>query len=123
MMDEEKNNLRDIARSKQVDDEYLPPDAKPLCPECLQPCDPLQYYCTNCDSNEAINPLSAYMPYVRIRLKIGFYGKLWRRIIYDSDISIIVKLAFLLFLIFTVPLIVFIGFPAFIITKIFNIRD
>lgn len=79
MMDEEKNNSRDIVRNKQVDDEYLPSDAKPLCPQCLQPCDPLQYYCTNCNSNEAINPLSAYMPYVRLRFNIGIFVKLYRR--------------------------------------------
>ena len=122
-MDEEQINSRDIVPSKKVDDEYLPPDAKPLCPQCLLPCNPLQYYCTNCNSNEAINPLSAYIPYVRLRFQIGFYGKLWRRIISDSETSIIMKLIFLLFLILTVPLIVCVGFPAFIITKIINIKD
>lgn len=78
MPDEEKNNSRDIAQGERVDDEYLPPDARPLCRSCLQPCNPLQYYCTNCDSNEAINPLASYMPYVRIRFNLGIFVKLCR---------------------------------------------
>jgi len=78
-MNGENNNPQDTADSEAVYEEYLPPDAKPLCPHCLQPCDPLQYYCNNCDSNEAINPLAAYIPYVRIRFSAGVFGKLFRR--------------------------------------------
>jgi hypothetical protein len=78
-MDGENNNSQDTAESETFDDEYLPPDAKPLCPYCLQPCNPLQYYCTNCGSNKAINPLAAYMPYIRLRFSIGIFGKLYRR--------------------------------------------
>ena len=79
MTDNEKNNSRDVTDGEQVDNDYLPPDAKPLCRRCLQPCNPLQYYCTNCGSNEAINPLAAYMPYVRLRFSIGIFAKLVRR--------------------------------------------
>jgi hypothetical protein len=118
MTDEEKNDSHDTSEGEEVDDDYLPPDAKPLCPRCLQPCDPLEYYCTNCGSSDVINPLSAYMPFVRLRYQVGFYGRLWRRITYDSDTSILIKLAFLLFMILTMPLVFLVGLPVFLITKI-----
>jgi hypothetical protein len=76
-MDGENNNSP--ITSETYNDEYLPPDAKPLCPCCLQPCNPLQYYCTNCGCNEAINPLTTYMPYIRLRFNIGIFVKLYRR--------------------------------------------
>jgi hypothetical protein len=78
-MDGENNNPQGIVGDETFDDEYLPPDAKPLCPCCLQPCDPLQYYCTNCGCNEVVNPLTTYMPYIRIRFNIGIFVKLCRR--------------------------------------------
>lgn len=64
------------------DTEKLAPDATPLCPNCLKPVDPKQYYCPYCGSNEAINPLATYMPLVRIRhnydIFITMWHKLWR---------------------------------------------
>ena len=54
-------------------------DAVPLCPNCLEPCDPLANYCPHCGSNEAINPLASYMPFVDLRLRIGMIGKLMRK--------------------------------------------
>jgi hypothetical protein len=77
-MDGENNNSQSTSEGKTFDDEYLPPDAKPLCPRCLQPCHPLQYYCTNCGCNEVINPLASYIPYIRIRFNIGIFAKLCR---------------------------------------------
>jgi len=81
-----------------LDDESIPAGAQPICPECLTPCHRLQYYCDNCGSNETINPLASYMPFVRIRFNVGMYGKLWRRIWFDKYTSPILKL-FLGFLI------------------------
>ena len=92
----------DIKEVEQVDDEFIPADARPLCPNCLKPCNPLQNYCDNCDSNEVINPLASYMPFVRLRFNIGMYGKLWRQIWRDQDTSIILKLIFSLLLILVV---------------------
>ncbi len=92
-MDGENNNSQGAVESETVYDEYLPPDAKPLCPYCLQPCDPLQYYCTNCGSNEAINPLAAYMPYVRIRFSIGIFVKLCRGA-YNRDNPMLLRILY-----------------------------
>ena len=55
--------------------------AQPVCSQCLQPGGILQYYCANCGSNDPLNPLAAYMPFVRIRFELGLIGKLWRRVL------------------------------------------
>jgi hypothetical protein len=58
----------------------LASDATPLCPNCLKPVDPKQYYCQHCGSNEAINPLATYMPLVRIRHNYDIFITMWRKI-------------------------------------------
>ena len=106
MSEKNHNNLPvgDCRQSDKVDDDFIPDDARPVCPKCLTPCDPLQYYCDNCNSNEAINPLASYMPFVRIRLNIGMLCKLWRRFLYDKDISIILRVMYLFIFIYGVLL-------------------
>jgi len=100
------NNLpaREYQQDEQVDDDFIPDDAMPLCLKCLTPCHPLQYYCDNCDSNEVVNPLASYMPFVRIRFNIGMLGRLGYRVLYDKDISIILRVILLFLLIFGVLL-------------------
>ncbi len=73
--------------------------AKPLCPNCLRPVDPRAYYCPYCGSNEAINPLASYMPFVRIRFMVGMVGKLWRRVLYDEQAGVILKVLYLLLIV------------------------
>jgi hypothetical protein len=91
-----------INEVEQVDNDFVPDDALPVCPNCLKPCNPLQNYCDSCGSNEVINPLTSYMPFVRIRFNIGMYGKLWRKIWGDEDMSIMLKLILSLLLILMV---------------------
>jgi hypothetical protein len=79
-------------------------DAWPVCPKCFEPCHPLQSYCEHCDSNEVINPLASYMPFVRIRFNIGMLGRLWRRIWHDEETSIALKVFFWLLLILALML-------------------
>jgi len=74
MEDVTQENLDSIERQSA-----LAEDAVPLCPNCLEPCNPLDNYCPNCDSNEAINPLASYLPFESIRFKAGMFGKLWRK--------------------------------------------
>jgi hypothetical protein len=94
MKEQEWNNepAEDDELGEEGDDEFIPDDAQPLCPKCLRPCEPLQYYCGSCDSNEAINPLASYMPFVRIRFHIGMAVKAWRKTLYDKERSIIFRL-------------------------------
>lgn len=55
---------------------------KPLCPNCLQPVNPFEYFCPHCGSNDAVNPMATYLPILDIRFMYGGIGKLWRRILY-----------------------------------------
>jgi len=70
-------------------------NATPVCPDCLRPVNPRAYYCPNCESNETINPLASYMPFVRIRFGVGMVGKLWRHILYDKRSNVTLKVLYL----------------------------
>jgi hypothetical protein len=104
MTEQDHNNspTENAKETEQPNDEFIPTDAWPICPKCLTPCNPLQNYCSRCDSNEVINPLASYMPFVRIRFNIGMLGKLWRKILYDEYTSIVWKLLFLFLIIWAV---------------------
>jgi hypothetical protein len=107
-----------IKEAGQVDDEFVPSDARPVCPNCLKPCNPLQNYFDNCDSNEVINPLASYMPLVRIRFNIVMLCKIWRRICYDEHTSLILKLFFLFIITLGVLFLPIAGLPLLLIGKI-----
>ena len=106
------------AENSEEGDDFIPDDARPICPKCLAPCHPLQNYCEKCDSNEAINPLASYMPFVRIRFNIGMFGKMWRKIWYDEDTSIVRKLFFLFLIIIGAPILLMVGLPLLLIGAI-----
>ncbi len=95
MTEQSENNLLadENNDAQKLNDDFIPDDAWPLCPNCLKPCNPLQNYCANCDSNEVVNPLASYMPFVRIRFNIGMFCKMWQRKWYDKEASIIFRLA------------------------------
>ncbi len=101
MTEQDHNNLSagEAEKAKQVDDDFIPDDALPLCPNCLKACHPLQNYCDVCDSNEVINPLASYMPFVRIRFNIGMVAKTWQKMLYDQKASITFRLACLIMVI------------------------
>jgi len=96
-------------------------DAVPLCPDCLEPCDLITNYCPHCGSNEAINPLASYMPYVNIRFNTGMYGKLWRKCWHAQTPvfyrCLYISVAFLFYSIISV-----IGLPFLFTEKIQNVR-
>ena len=68
----------------------LADDAVPVCPACLEPCSPLDCYCSHCDCNEPLNPLASYMPFVDIRFRAGLLGKVWQKTWY-RDTPLIVR--------------------------------
>ena len=109
-----------IIEVERVDDEFIPADARPLCLKCLKPCHPLQYYCDKCDSNNVINPLASYMPFVRIRFWCGFCGDMWRKVLYDKEASIILRSLCLFLTIAFAPILIIVGLPLFLIEKIEN---
>jgi hypothetical protein len=85
-------------------------EATPVCPMCLQPCDPKAYYCPHCGSNSPINPLASYMPFVDIRFNIGMIGKLWERAVEAPDTHLLKRVALLALLLYSTPLIL-LGLP------------
>ena len=92
-------------------------DAVPLCPNCLEPCDPLDNYCQNCESNETINPLASYMPFTDLRFRIGMIGKLWHNL-WSPETSIILRILYIFVLLLFSPVIFLIMLPAFIYYKL-----
>jgi len=109
-----------IIELERVDDEFIPTNARPVCFKCLKPCHPLQYYCDKCDSNNPINPLASYMPFVRIRFWCGFCGDMWRTVLYDKEASIIIRSLCLFMTIAFAPILIIAGLPLFLIEKIEN---
>jgi hypothetical protein len=69
----------DAPLEQSSDDNLCDQPPQPVCPNCLTPCSPLDYYCPHCGSNEALNPLASYMPFVRLRFTTGLAGRLWDR--------------------------------------------
>lgn len=122
MNEQDHNNLpaEDYYEADKLDDEFIPDDAWPVCPNCLKPCHPLQNYCDNCDSNEAINPLASYMPFVRIRFIYGVFGKMWRKIWYEKHTPMISRLFYLFMIIIFVPMFLVFGLPFALTDKIKN---
>jgi len=122
MSEQGHNNLPagGFEEAEQLADEFIPADARPLCPKCLKPCHPLQNYCDSCDSNDVINPLASYMPFVRIRFRCGFCGDMWRKVLYDKEASIILRSLCLFMTIAFASILIIVGLPLFFIDKIEN---
>jgi len=104
--------------NQSYDDDYIPEEAKPLCPHCLRPCDPLSYYCPHCGSHQPINPLTAYMPFLNIRFNYGGIAVMWRRIWFVKGTPIWLKLVYLLIFIILLPTFLFLFLPLTLIFKI-----
>lgn len=119
MAEQGQNNLpaNNESRADEFDDEFIPEGARPLCPKCLKPCHPLQHYCNNCDSNDAINPLTPYMAFLNIRFNYGIFCTMWRKLWYDKHTSVICKLFFLFLIIVFAPIMFIVALPFFLIGK------
>ena len=97
------------------DDEFDTSGATPLCMKCFRPCKPFQYYCDNCSSNDVINPVASYMPFVRIRFEYGFFGNMWRCVWYERDRGVLLRLFCLICICFFVPVLSLFGIPLLLI--------
>ena len=96
-------------------------DAVPVCLDCFEPCNPLDNYCPSCGSNDPINPLASYMPFVDLRFKVGMIYKLWRKIWDSSTASWIRALyacVFLLFIGSSMPILFLVVFSLVIFEKL-----
>ncbi|MEJ2704263.1 MAG: hypothetical protein P8Z79_17645 [Sedimentisphaerales bacterium] len=120
MNERNDNNPRteELNEGKDLNDDFVPDDALPLCPRCLNPCRPLQYYCPYCNSNDAINPLTPYIAFLNIRFNYDIFITMWRKIWYDRDTSMIRRLFYLWMVTAFVPVIVIFGLPLLFVGKI-----
>jgi hypothetical protein len=120
MIEQNQNNppVGNFEEAEQLDDDFIPNDAQPLCPKCLRPSHPLQHYCDNCDSNAVINPLTPYMPFLNIRFNYGGFCIMWRKIWYEKDTSTKYRLFYLFMIIIFAPVILIVGLPVLLIGQI-----
>jgi len=44
---------------------------------CLRPTDPHTYYCPDCASSDAVNPLVTYLPFEGVRFTYGGLARIW----------------------------------------------
>ena len=115
------NHIEDGHQVAGISDGFIPENARPLCPKCFVPCEPLAYYCDKCDSNDTINPLASYMPFERIRFNAGMYGKVWRRLWGGKDTSIALKIFYLFIIVMGATVLLIVGLPLRFISKIENL--
>ncbi|HUV40980.1 MAG TPA: hypothetical protein VMW23_04240 [Sedimentisphaerales bacterium] len=126
-MGEEGNNFpqegsrsgrRPFDKLRAGGEERLADDAVPLCGKCLKPCHPLQNYCHWCGSNQVINPLASYMPFVNIRFNYGGLLIMWRKVWYRKDTRFVSRLFYLLAVTVAAPIFLVIAFPLLVIGKL-----
>jgi len=103
--------------SDTMGSQQLADDAVPLCPNCLSECDPLDNYCPYCDSNDPINPLASYMPFVDLHFRIGMICKLWRKT-WDSSTASWIRVLYVCFFLLFMPVLFLIVFPFVILEKL-----
>jgi len=101
----------------RADDEFVPKGAWPVCPNCFQSCNPLHNYCENCGSNEAINPIAPYLPFVNIRFNYGGFVAMWRGI-RRRDVPRLRKWVYMFMIIIFAPVVLVIGLPFFLTAKV-----
>ena len=73
----------------------------PVCIGCMEPVDPLHYYCPNC--GEASGQLTHYIPFVNLRWLAMVWGRMWRQL-RSRDISIKGRLLRFIMIIWNVPI-------------------
>jgi len=121
MAEQEENNLStEEFDEAELEDDFIPADAQPVCPKCFEPCNRLQYYCDKCSSGDAINPLTPYMPFMNIRFNYDIFLTMWRKTWYDKYISMGKRLFYLLMITMLAPLLLVVGIPLLIAFGINN---
>ena len=83
--------------------------ARPLCSCCLEPVDPLEHDCPRC--GEAVGTYTPYIPFVNIRFRYNFLGRVWKRVWEEGDHPLHERCACFLFLVVVSPSLVLIGLP------------
>jgi len=80
----QKDAAEDVLTDEEAD------EATPVCPHCLEPITPNQYYCTKC--GESVGPLTGIIPFINIRFQALFIGALWRKAWHDAKAPIGIRI-------------------------------
>ena len=94
-------------------------EGQPLCPKCLEPFSPMEYYCRKCGG--PVGKLTPYIPFVNIPFNYSVFGKMWQKVWYEES-GLPMKVACLFFMVLFVP-IMFLGLPFLIWDKFHKRRD
>ena len=90
-----------------------------LCPECLEPIDPLVYYCEKCGNASA--QVTPYIPYVNIKYNYSIFGRLWRKVWYEES-GLLMKVVSLSVIVTIAP-IMLVGLPFVVWDKLVNDKE
>jgi hypothetical protein len=112
----DNDDLDEDEFEEPVEDDNLNREALPLCPNCLTPCSPQDYFCPSCGSNSPINPLATYMPLESIRFEAGLYGQLWRKC-WRSETHLIERIAYILLFLLFLPFFLIVGLAVLLYQK------
>ena len=82
-------------------------EGQPLCPSCLEPVNPIDYYCPKCGA--ATGQLTPYIPFVNIRFNYSIYGRLWQKVWYEKT-GLLMKIFSLALIVLFVP-VMLVGLP------------
>jgi len=115
MEQQDKNNYH----PQPLENEYpVANDARPVCPNCLAECNPLQEYCDKCgDPTAAINPLTPYLPFVNIRFNYGGFMRIWRNVV-TRKTPLVVKIFNTLVLLVIAPIVILISLPFWLFNRL-----
>ena len=75
-------------------------DGGPVCVRCMEPVDPLGYYCPHC--GEATGQLTQYLPFVNIPWLGRTWGRIWRQV-WSREVSIAGRLFRFFLIVWTMP--------------------
>ena len=96
----------DTEKSRETGGEKIG-EGQPLCPGCLEPVNPIDYYCPKCGA--ATGQLTPYIPFVNIRFNYSIYGRLWQKVWYEKT-GLLMKIFSLGLIVLFVPFML-VGLP------------
>lgn len=79
----------------------LSEESEPVCIQCASEIFINQHYCSKCGN--VVGRYTEYQPFEGIRFSYSIYGALWKRVWYDDNIPLSLKIFYMVFLLFFVP--------------------
>jgi len=73
----------------------------PVCPHCLHPVDPRDYYCPHC--GEDVGRFTPYLPFINIPFTCNFLARIWHKL-FDRSAGILTRVFCLCLVILFAPI-------------------